>query len=81
MPSENSNHQEINFLTYFRFPVENLQKIWQSKEITAHSYQKTLNLNNIKNSLGIEFVLCNCMGEIDHLAVWITHFYFISIYF
>ena len=26
-PSENSNHQEIIFLTYFRLPVENLEKM------------------------------------------------------
>ena len=31
VPSENSNQQEINFLTYFWFPVGNLQKMRQSK--------------------------------------------------
>ena len=38
-----------------------------------------LNENNINKSYGIEFVFFNC--EIDHLAVRITHFYFISTYF
>ena len=72
----------IRKLTFLlSIPVGNLQKTLQSKETTAQSYQKTLNLNNIKKSPGIEFVLCNCMGKIDHLAAWITHYYFISICF
>ena len=55
--------------------IKNPQATWQSKETTAQSYQKVLNENNIKKSYGTEFVFFNC--EIDNLAVWITHFYFL----
>ena len=58
--------------------IKNPQATLQSKETTAKSYQKVLNENNIKKSYGIEFVFFNC--GIDNLAVWITHFYFISIF-
>ena len=57
--------------------IKNPQATLQSKETTAQSYQKVLNENNIKKSYRIEFVFFNC--EIDNLAVWITHFYIISI--
>ena len=58
--------------------IKKPQTTLQSKETTAQSYQKVLNENNIKKSYGIEFVFFNC--DIDNLAVWITHFYFISIF-
>ena len=73
--------RKLTFLHTFDSQWKIYKKCDKVKETTAQRYQKTLNLNNIKKSPGIEFVLCNCMGEIDQLAVGITHFYFISIYF
>ena len=72
--------RKLTFLHTFDFHWEIYKKCEKVKETTAQSYQKTLNLNNIKKSPGIEFVLCNCMGEIDHLVVWITFTLFLFIF-
>ena len=61
--------RKLIFLHTFDSRWEIYKKCDKVKETTAHRYQKTLNLKNIKKSPGVEFVLCNCMGKI---LIWLS---------
>ena len=62
-------NRKLTFLHTFDSLWEIYKKCDKVKETTAHRYQKTLNLKNIKKSPGVEFVLCNCMGKI---LIWLS---------
>ena len=62
--------EAIRKLTFFLLiPSGKLPKNVTKLRNYCKSYQKTLNLSNIKKNPGIEFALCNFMMEIDHFPV------------